>query len=47
MLHKAKLDAERQRELKNGEVDGDDYALHGDQIMAEAEAAEDEMDADI
>jgi DNA excision repair protein ERCC-2 len=44
MLHKAKLDAERQREIKNDDINGDDYVLHGDQIMAEAEAAEEEMD---
>ena len=43
MEHKAKLEAERQREVRNGETNGDTSELHGDEIMAEAEAAEDEM----
>ena len=44
MEHKAKLEAEKDREVRNGEVNGDDYHVHGDQVMAEAEAAEEEMD---
>jgi DNA excision repair protein ERCC-2 len=43
MEHKAKMEAERQREVKSGEQNGDGYALHGDQVMAEAQAVEDDL----
>ena len=46
MIHQAKLDAEQHREEKNnGEVNGNGngYAVHGDQVMAEAHAAEEDM----
>jgi len=47
MEHKRKLEAERDREVRNGgDAAEDGYHLHGDQIMAEAQAAEDQMDLD-
>ncbi|KAK5727960.1 TFIIH/NER complex ATP-dependent 5'-3' DNA helicase subunit, partial [Elasticomyces elasticus] len=45
MKHKEKVEAERDREVKNGETDGDGH-VHGDQIMAEAQEAEDAMAID-
>ena len=44
MEHKAKMENEMQREEKNGDMNGDDYHIPGDAVMAEAQAAEDEMD---
>ena len=44
MEHKAKIESDKQRGFANGEVNGDDDHLHGDEVMAEAEAAEEEMD---
>ncbi|KAK3706181.1 TFIIH/NER complex ATP-dependent 5'-3' DNA helicase subunit [Vermiconidia calcicola] len=44
MEHKGKMEAERQREVKNGDVEGDGDHLHGDQVMAEAEATLEDMD---
>ncbi|KAK1084993.1 TFIIH/NER complex ATP-dependent 5'-3' DNA helicase subunit [Friedmanniomyces endolithicus] len=46
MEHKRKMEAERDREVKNGEVNGDDHHIHGDVVMAEAQAAEDAMGMD-
>ncbi|KAK1063065.1 TFIIH/NER complex ATP-dependent 5'-3' DNA helicase subunit [Friedmanniomyces endolithicus] len=46
MEHKRKMEAERDREVKNGEVNGDDHHIHGDVVMAEAQAAEDAMGID-
>jgi DNA excision repair protein ERCC-2 len=49
MIHQAKLDAEQHREEKmNGEMNGNGH-VHGDQVMAEAQAMEDDMmnDPDI
>lgn len=44
MEHQEKLNAEKEREVKSGGINGDEYHVHGDQVMAEAEAAEEEMD---
>ena len=38
MEHKEKLDAEREREVRNGDTNGDDKHIHGDEVMAEADA---------
>ncbi|KAK5704643.1 TFIIH/NER complex ATP-dependent 5'-3' DNA helicase subunit [Elasticomyces elasticus] len=46
MNHKEKVEAERDREVKNGETNGDGH-VHGDQIMAEAQEAEDAMAIDV
>ena len=46
MEHTRKVEAERDREVRNGERNGDQQHLHGDQIMAEAQAAEYAMDID-
>ncbi|KAK0299931.1 TFIIH/NER complex ATP-dependent 5'-3' DNA helicase subunit [Friedmanniomyces endolithicus] len=46
MEHKRKMEAERDREVKNGEVNGVDHHIHGDVVMAEAQAAEDAMGID-
>jgi len=43
-IHQEKLEAEQHREEKNnGEVNGNGYAVHSDQVMAEAQAAEEKM----
>ncbi|KAK5169051.1 TFIIH/NER complex ATP-dependent 5'-3' DNA helicase subunit [Saxophila tyrrhenica] len=49
MEHKRKLEAEQIREEKNGEVNGNmNGHVHGDQVMAEAQAAEEDMeDSDL
>ena len=44
MEHKAKTESDQNGEVKNGDANGDGHALHGDQIMAEAQAAEYDMD---
>ncbi|KAK4613460.1 General transcription and DNA repair factor IIH helicase subunit XPD [Fulvia fulva] len=42
MAHKQKAEAEVERQERNGELNGDHH-LHGDQIMAEAQAEEEAM----
>ncbi|KAI7716780.1 DNA repair helicase [Hortaea werneckii] len=45
MKHKEKMEHSKPQLQANGETNGD-YHLHGDQIMAEAQAEEDHMDVD-
>ncbi|KAI6807079.1 DNA repair helicase [Hortaea werneckii] len=45
MKHKDKMEHSKPQLQANGETNGD-YHLHGDQIMAEAQAEEDHMDVD-
>lgn len=46
MEHKKKIDTQRVQYEADGEANGGDHHVHGDTVMAEAQAAEDEMEVD-